>query len=301
MAQLPALALGEHRGAGSGVVHVIGQLPARNGQPALGQHDRWFENAPVLEFLQGALIQARRYQAAAAAVIIEPLVDVIADSAAVEAQLQAEVVIHLALHHALLYQVHHAVDEHLGGDIEPLLEQFTVRACRRQGGQGRHGVAVIAVVLLAQDAGIGHRVPQRTDTDLQGAAIRHQGAGMQSGGVVLQRHRGIGHGEQGLVILRVAHQQVEAADPDLGVVFHVRKVGVDLADGNAGPARVLVHLHQFDPGIGVTGQAHREALRGIPRCHQLHQHIGAGIEHVAGDVGVIAGDVIALGRGHILH
>ncbi len=124
---------------------------------------------------------------------------------------------------------------------------------------------------------------------------------MQCGGVILGGDRGIGHGEQGFVVLWVVDQQVEAIHPDIRIVLHKGQVLVDLADRDTGSAAALVHFHQFDTGVGVAGQAHRQPFRGFPGGHQLHQHIGTGGEHVAGDMGVITGYIVALGRGHVLH
>ena len=168
-------------------------------------------------------------------------------------------------------------------------------------GQGLDRRAVLAVVLLPQNTAVGHCVPEGADTDLQGAAIGNEGTGVQGRGVVLHGHRRVGHREQGLVVLRIAHQQIHGVDTDLGVVFHVGHIRVHLAYGYTGPVGVGVHLHQLDPGIGIGRQAHGQPLGRIPGGDQLHQHVGAGGEHIAGDMGVVAGDVVALRPGNVLH
>ena len=198
--------------------------------------------------------------------------------------------------------MHHAVDKHFRGDIEPLVERLAVAGYRHLlVGERGDSRAVVAVVLLAQDAGIGHRIPEGTDTDLQGTAVSHQRAGVQSGGVILYRYRHIGHRKQGFVVCAIAHQQVEGIDANLRIMLHEGQVGVHLADGNTGLAGPGVHFHQLRSGVGITGQAHRKSVGGLARRNQLHQDIGAGVKHIPGDMGVVTGDVIALCGGHVLH
>ena len=151
--------------------------------------------------------------------------------------------------------MHHAVDEHFGRYIQALLKGLAgVGEGHLLVGQGLDRRAVLTVVLLPQNTAVGHCVSQGTDADLQGAAIGNEGTGVQGGGVILHGHCGVGHREQGLVVLRIAYQQVHGVHADLGIVFHVGHVRVDLAYGNAGPVGVRVQLHQFDAGIGVGRQ-----------------------------------------------
>ena len=68
---------------------------------------------------------------------------------------------------------------------------------------------------------------------------------------------------------------------------------MQLADHRDGPARPG-RRHHIQADIRVAAQAHALGGRvGVWR-HQLGEHIGTGIQHVAGDEGVVGADVILL-------
>ncbi len=175
MAQLAPLDIGQQRCPGIRGIGIIGQLATRDGQGVPRHQSGRIEDTPVAQFLQVTFFQVAGNEPLGATVAEQPVVYRTADVAAVQAQLQRQVVVHLALDHALLHQVHHAVDEHLGGHVEPLVEGFAV-ACYRDVlvGDRAQGLAIVGVVLLPENAGIGDGITQRSNADLQGAAVGYQ-------------------------------------------------------------------------------------------------------------------------------
>ena len=116
--------------------------------------------------------------------------------------------------------------------------------------------------------------------------------------MVLQVDRHVRRGEQPAAFHRRVDQQVEYRLLDLGVARQVGQVIVDHADGDdglAGGATLLQHRQEVQGDIRVAGQAQLARPLGMPR-HQLGHRVDALGVDVAGDVAVVATDVVLLRR-----
>ncbi len=90
------------------------------------------------------------------------------------------------------------------------------------------------VLLLPEFAAIYDGISQGADSDLQGAAIGNQGAGVQTDHVVDSGDRHVGGREQGRVVIFVVDDDIEGVFLDDGIVDHKRQVFVHLGDQQDG-------------------------------------------------------------------
>ena len=142
---------------------------------------------------------------------------------------------------------------------------------------------------MPQDQRVRQRVRERSDADLQRAAVLDEARRVQRHGIVGQRCRLLGRREQRVMrALRLQHD-VAFVHVHLGRARHVGQVGVDF-DGErerlAGrPARLDVGHHvERDVGVGAEADSSL-ALR--VRRHQLAEDIGADALEVPGHLGIV--------------
>ena len=163
-------------------------------------------------------------------------------------------------------------------------------------------LAIPVVLLVAKNKRLGNGVAQGADTNLQCAAIDHEGAGVERSGVVRERHGGIGHREQAPVPGRVAQQCRETPGLHKGIVTHERQVRVELTQRHIGAgAALLKHIEHIRCRVRITGQGELHAVVRIAKRQQLAEHIHPGGADVPGDVGVVAADVVLLRAGNMFH
>ena len=138
-------------------------------------------------------------------------------------------------------------------------------------------------------------IAQRTDTDLQGAAIAHQRAGIQADQVIdigdrrprrtKQPEMGRGRGDDRIEKIAVDHR----------IAIHERQVLVKL--GNQCDLAIAQRTHffcQLERNIRVAAQAVAQPAIDLAAANQLAQHIDPAGQHVARDMGVIAGYEVLL-------
>ena len=198
--------------------------------------------------------------------------------------------------------MHHAIDKHFSRYVQPFIEGAAV--LRQRGLLMRELVdhrPVLGIVFLPQNTGVGYRIAQGAYTYLQCTAIGNKGAGVQCCGVILHRHRCIGHCKQGLVVLWIAHHHVEGIWRHFSIVFHKRQVIMGLGQKQQVRTLSAYLLHHFQRNIRITGQTQRQSVRRFSRRYHLHHDIDTGTGHIPHYVGVVAGHIILLGGGVIFH
>ena len=162
--------------------------------------------------------------------------------------------------------------------------------------QGVQRRAVVCIVVLAQQQGVHQGVGQRSDADLQRAAVTYQGAGVQAEGELGHPHRLARQSEQGVAAGRVVEQQVEEVGRDLGVVANIGQVRMHHADHQRPRQAGAGHgVEQVLRHIGVASQAEALAPGLLTPRHELHHHVDADGGEVTRYVGVIEAGVLALG------
>ncbi len=220
--------------------------------------------------------------------------------------LQADPVVHRAPDDSVVDQPQQAVGHHLAAAVQAQLETTVAALPVDQVAvllgqfQGVEQAPVVVVVLLAAAAVVHQGVAQGADADLQGAAVTDQGAGVQADEMVLQPHRHIGSAEQPGLGLGVVDHHVHLVVPvaQFRVVFHERQIMVYLPhrhDGLAGFAAGLQHGQQFQGHFRVAGKTVAAGIALAAYRQQLGHHVNAPGVDVAGGVGVVDADVMALG------
>ena len=214
--------------------------------------------------------------------------------------LRRHIRVDLAPHNPRIRQHQQAVDEHFAATIKAFGKRLDAPFTADQRRPAVHievgqQQPIGFVIGLARKQGGGQRIAHRTDTDLQGAAIAHQGAGMQADKMVLETHRHIRCGEQRAAVLFI-EQVVERIHAQLRIPRHVGQIGVDLADhqhGFPGGATLGDHRQQVEGDIGVAAQAQPVGVLGAAG-HQLRHQVQAGGVDIARGMAVVAADVVLL-------
>ena len=153
------------------------------------------------------------------------------------------------------------------------------------------------VAPMPQDERLRHRVAERSDAELQGAAVGNRARHMEPGGVFGEIDRLARRREQGKLGGRPFQQQIEFAGRDLGVAGHERQLGIDLSDEQeiAIPARAA--REQIEREIGVAAQAQAGLAVAHALGDELRHHVDAALDHVAQRMGVVGGNVALLRGG----
>ena len=84
------------------------------------------------------------------------------------------------------HQIEEALDEHLAHAMEPDLERRALAQCRRRRVrriEPREDVAKRGIVAMPQDQRLRDRIAERSDAELQRAAVGHDARDMQAGGI----------------------------------------------------------------------------------------------------------------------
>jgi len=109
--------------------------------------------------------------------------------------------------------------------------------------------------------------------------------------------RRIRHAVERVLVLRRIDEDVEEILADLGIRAHEGQVAVDHADDRAGSPRLAHAARDIEREVGIAAQAVAPAAL---RDHHRHR-VQAARQHVAARMGVVAADVVGLGRGRAQH
>jgi hypothetical protein len=161
-------------------------------------------------------------------------------------------------------------------------------------GQRLQDAAELVAMAVAHDQRLADGVTQRTDADLQRAAVLDQAGCVQADGVVGGRHLVVRRPEQRVRGRRVGDHHVEQRGRHLGAIGHEGHLAVDHRHLQQRAALGGVALEHFEGDVGVARQAqpHRVAL--AAHGHRLRDHVHALHAHVARDEGVVGRDVALL-------
>ncbi len=94
----------------------------------------------------------------------------------------------------------------------------------------RQHAAKVGVPPVPQDERLRHRVAERSDAELQRAAIGHRARDVQAGGVFGEVDRLARRRKQRKLGWRALQHQIEFVGRDVGVARHERQLGIDLPD-----------------------------------------------------------------------
>ena len=223
----------------------------------------------------------------------------VGNGAAVQQPLQRGVCKHLAPHDAGLDQLQEAVDEHLRAAVQPPLKAAGLArqgAVQAVGAQALQDAVVLGAVAVPHDQRLGDGVAQRSDADLQRAAVGHQAAGMQADGVVGRAHLAVGRAEQAVAGRWVGHHDVEEARCHRRAVGHERHLPVHHAHLQQRHAFGGKAFHQFEHHVGVAADRQLPIAARALLGDGLGDHVHALQQHVARHEGVVGGDVALLGH-----
>ena len=139
---------------------------------------------------------------------------------------------------------------------------------------------------------------QRTDADLEGAAVLQQGAGVEADQMIFRAHRHFRGREKRVVTGRLVKHHIKTVGPDSGIAPEPWQIPVQFRHQGDGRARLFPLPQQRDQiqrQIRITTQAHLPRLAvGIARRHHLCDHIDTQGHQVTNRVGVVGTDVMAL-------
>jgi len=206
----------------------------------------------------------------------------------------------LALEHARVHQIEKALDEHLAHAVEAELERRALAQTRRRaigGIEPRRESAEVRVAPVPQDERLRHRVAERSDAELQGAAVGHRARHVQARGVVgeldgLARRR-----KQAKIRGRAFQHQVEFTRGNVAVAGHERQLGIDLPDEEKVALLARAARKQIEREIGVAAQTEAGLAAAHALGDELRHHVDAAVEHVAQRMGVVGADVALLRGG----
>jgi len=206
----------------------------------------------------------------------------------------------LALEHARVQQIEKALDQHLAHAVEAELERRALAQTRGRaiaGIEPRRERAKVRVAPMPQDERVRHRVAERSDAELQGAAVGHRARHVHPGGVVgeldgLARRR-----EQAKVRGRAFQHQVEFARGDVAVAGHERQLRIDLSDEEKVALLARAAREQIEREVGVAAEAETSLAAAHALGDELRHHVDAAVEHVPQRVGVVGADVALLRGG----
>ena len=205
--------------------------------------------------------------------------------------------IDLALQHIRLFQLQETIGQHFAGTIETGLEGFVLagQGFAIAGMQGRRERRENVILLLAQDQPLGDGIADRTDADLQRAAIGHQPCRLQADRLVGQADRAF-RGREQLEIRRFAieHMREFMRAHQRRLAAHEGHLRIHLADQHeVGPA-LGPRLEQIGRDVGIAAQAVERPGIACLFCHQLANDIDAAIENIALGIGIIGANIILL-------
>lgn len=158
------------------------------------------------------------------------------------------------------------------------------------------------VLLVPQLQQVGDSVAERSDPELERAAVADERADVQADQVVRGVYAGIGRAEKGKVVLRLIDDGVEVVGRDGGVSVHEGEVAIDLGQkGNLfSPALCLTHpRRQVDCEVGIAAQTEDDVAFVLRLRHELGENIDPRVQQVAHDMGVVAAHVVLLGEGTV--
>ncbi len=143
---------------------------------------------------------------------------------------------------------------------------------------------------MAQDQRLRHRIAERADAELQGAAVGHGARDMQTNGMIGEVDRLARRGEQREVV--AFQQQAKLGSRDLRVARHVRQLGIDLPYQQELTAALAAAIQQIDRDVGIAAET--EAVTAGVGGDQLRHHVDAAVDQVAQRVRIVGGDVALL-------
>ncbi len=233
------------------------------------------------------------------AVALQPCLVVGIGAAVGHALHQLGVVEHLALDHAALDQLAEAFVEHLAAAEQADRERrqsaaflhCRVRLQRRI--QCRQHLPVARIVGMPQHQRMAQRIGQRTDADLQRAAIAHQRARIQADGVVGIGHRLPRQSEQARIRTRRGDRHVEERRLHRRAAADPRQLRIDLGDQQRPRQAAPAHRVQRVLGDVVVARERQARAVGFAR-HLLHDQVGRALRHRIGRMRVVEAGVVAL-------
>ena len=205
-----------------------------------------------------------------------------------------------ALEDAGAHQREEAVDQQLRAAVEADLERSELGVRRQRRAERGQQRAELSVPGVAQDQGMRECIGERADADLQRAAVLDQGGRVQRHGVVRERDRLLGRGEQVIVRRRRLEHHVDlVAEFELGLARHVGEVGVELDRERQRLTRPPTAQHvvtHVERDVGIRAQADARLPAGMWR-RQLGKAIGADARQMGGDLRVVEARVALLHAG----
>jgi hypothetical protein len=160
----------------------------------------------------------------------------------------------LALENPGAKQIEHALNKQFGAAIDTGVEAFGPHrgVARRVVAQRGEQLAIGIIVVLAQHKRSRNGIAERTDTDLQCAAIGHQARRMQAHRVVIQRHWLARRSEERKIGRRTVQQHVELAFCDGRVAAHERQFGIGLPGEQEIGAAVAAQRQELDRQVRIA-------------------------------------------------
>ena len=206
----------------------------------------------------------------------------------------------LALEDAGAHEIEEALDQHLAHAVQALIERiaFPQPGRRAVGGiEPRRDGTEVGVGPMPQDQRMRHRVAERADAELQGAAVGDGARDVDAHGVLGELDGFARRGEQRKVGRRPLQQKVEFALGQIAVAGHERQLGIDLPDEQKVALPARARLQQIEREVRVAAQAQARLARARAPGDELRHHVHPAIEHIAQRVGVVGGDVALLRGG----
>ena len=214
----------------------------------------------------------------------------------------------LALENAGAHEIEEALDQHLAHAVQALIERSAFpQPGRRAVGriEPRRDGPEVGVGPVPQDQRMRHRVTERADAELQGAAVGDGARDVDAHGV-LSELEGVSarRGEQRKVGRRPLQQKVEFALGQIAVAGHERQLGIDLPDEQKVALAARARRQQIEREVRVAAQAQARLVRGprawpraapprSPRDRAPAQRVGV----VGGDVALLRGRDAEAGAG----
>jgi len=193
-----------------------------------------------------------------------------------------------------VHEIEKALDEHLAHAVKTELERRALAQTRGRaigGIEPRHETAKLRVAPMPQDERVRHRVAERPDAELQGAAVGHRARHMQAGGVVGGIDRLAWRREQAKVRGRGVQHQVEFAFRDVAVAGHEGQFRIDLSHEEEVARLARAARKQIEREVGIAAQAETRLAAAHALGDEL-RHLDRGIGGRAREQRV--GDVIGL-------
>jgi len=225
-------------------------------------------------------------------------------TAGIQPTLHGHVRMDPALQHAAPIELQESGDQHLRRPIESLLEPSgptqafdDVTEASEDASRRKH-VAVDVVVLVAQLQRVGDRIADRSDPQLQRAAVTNERADIERNEVVDRADGRIRRRKQAEVVFPLIDDGIEVVWRHNGVAVHERQIPVHLCQERNACALTCRLSHpwrQIQREVWIAAQA--DCIAFVRRCRdQLREDIDPRVDDIADDVRVIAAHILLLGE-----